>query len=163
MLVQFGAKLQSGNLVVRPARERRGPLGDIVAKIPALRVEYSNHFWNSESDDCKAMYRRYAEAMNDLNQPNNEGGKFTVADAQKMVESFVTEHPWRKRVDGSRIFIMDDHGEVIQPSEIEATCLTIKYDEESGDATVCGKPVEPGTNKCAECLAALAVEEGASV
>lgn len=158
MLVQFGAKLESGNIVVRPARVRKDTFsGGVIAQIPALRVEYRNHFWKSDSDEAMNMYRRYAEAMTELGQP------VTAADARKLVEDFVTTHPWRKRVDGSRINIMDDHGLVIQPSDLEARCMAIKFDEETGDSSVCGKPAEPGSNKCAECLAEIEAETSVSV
>lgn len=146
MLVNFGARLESGNFVVRPAKRKRGPMGDVLAEIPALRVEYRNHFWNSESAEAKEMYARYAEAMTDLGQPT------TPEDAQKLVEGFIENHPWRNHVDGYRVYILDERGEVVTPSALPAMCMTIKIDEETGDSNVCGKEVLEGEKHCAECL-----------
>lgn len=94
-----GARARTLKLVVRPSRTIQDLTTGMHSQTPALRVEFKEHKWDSESEHAKQMFREYAYWTEGTKNP------LTEEEVQEMVETYIQRHPDWNRGDGRGIFL----------------------------------------------------------
>lgn len=148
MQFRFGARFRSGSIVVERAWPMRDNHGNQFGKTPALHVRVRNHFFDSESDGAKQMYRDYVEAY----RQSRPDDPLTEEEVQHRVEQFLLTHPRVGMRDGRGIFPIDENKEnpsaSFAPSQVSRCIYTTS--NEDGTTDQCENTPLEGDILCAK-------------
>lgn len=148
MKFRFGARFGSGDIVVERAWPMRDNHGNMFGKTPRLSVKVHNHYFDSESDGAKRMYRDYVEQYR---QAHPEDDTLCEDDIQNRVEQFLLAHPQVGMRGGRGIFPMTENetpSTSVAPSQVSRCIHTVSNDD--GTTDQCENSPAEGDIVCAE-------------
>lgn len=148
------------SVVVLRARKMRDSFGESVGTSPAVRAEFRNHEFDSDSTEMQDQYKRYAEWHNDRSPEH----PMTPEDVQKRLEDGLMNHKDYNKKIGGWGFWKDEPKRVrheSQPGPTNACAQPISKDAE-GYVIVCSNPIAEGETMFCEEHAAKKEEVGVS-